>query len=330
MRAFSDAHVLMLTAQDTELDKVVGFEAGADDYVTKPFSVAELVGRVKAVLRRTRTRRDRRAPPRTVRRFGSLTLDALAREVKLDGATLELTRIEFDLLDTLTAAAARRVQPRAAARARVGRELVRRRPPGRRPRLQPAPQARRRPALPGLRLHGPRRRVPDGRRTVTQPAVAIALPPALEDGVVVWDPHGVVLDANAAIGRMLGVPSELLIGAPSDASRCSRPAAVRCRPSSTRPPAWSAPAAASSRSSACRTPTAARLGVRALGAAGRRQDRPVFTPITEAEAKARAAARIATIVDDSPDLVWMFDEPRADRVREPVGLGARSACARTS
>src|SRR6188472_3121698 len=53
VREFSDAHVLMLTAQDTELDKVVGFEAGADDYVTKPFSVAELVGRVKAVLRRT-------------------------------------------------------------------------------------------------------------------------------------------------------------------------------------------------------------------------------------------------------------------------------------
>ena len=52
VRSFSDAHVLMLTAQDTELDKVVGFEAGADDYVTKPFSVAELVGRVKAVLRR--------------------------------------------------------------------------------------------------------------------------------------------------------------------------------------------------------------------------------------------------------------------------------------
>ena len=64
MREFTDAHVLMLTAQDTELDKVVGFEAGADDYVTKPFSVAELVGRVKAVLRRAnssaKTRRRRR------------------------------------------------------------------------------------------------------------------------------------------------------------------------------------------------------------------------------------------------------------------------------
>ena len=74
----------MLTAQDTELDKVVGFEAGADDYVTKPFSVAELVGRVKAVLRRTSNGQPH-APRRDVRRFGSLTLDAPAREVMLDG-----------------------------------------------------------------------------------------------------------------------------------------------------------------------------------------------------------------------------------------------------
>jgi DNA-binding response OmpR family regulator len=105
VREFSDAHVLMLTAQDTELDKVVGFEAGADDYVTKPFSVAELVGRVKAVLRRhasTSTARIQ-VPANTVREFGSLTVDAPAREVKLDGVELELTRIEFDLLDTLTA-----------------------------------------------------------------------------------------------------------------------------------------------------------------------------------------------------------------------------------
>ncbi|MBE2317782.1 response regulator transcription factor [Solirubrobacter sp. CPCC 204708] len=104
VRSFSDAHVLMLTAQDTELDKVVGFEAGADDYVTKPFSVAELVGRVKAVLRRaTRTPATAPAAPATSRTFGSLTLDPLAREVTLDGQPLDLTRIEFDLLDTLTA-----------------------------------------------------------------------------------------------------------------------------------------------------------------------------------------------------------------------------------
>jgi DNA-binding response OmpR family regulator len=107
VREFSDAHVLMLTAQDTELDKVVGFEAGADDYVTKPFSVAELVGRVKAVLRRhasTATARVATAPKTNSRQFGALTVDAVAREAKLDGVELDLTRIEFDLLDTLTAA----------------------------------------------------------------------------------------------------------------------------------------------------------------------------------------------------------------------------------
>ena len=102
VREFSDAHVLMLTAQDTELDKVVGFEAGADDYVTKPFSVAELVGRVKAVLRRT-AGNTTNVRVTGERQFGSLTVDTCAREVKLDGVTLELTRIEFDLLDTLTA-----------------------------------------------------------------------------------------------------------------------------------------------------------------------------------------------------------------------------------
>src|SRR6478735_301124 len=79
VRQFSDAHVLMLTAQDTELDKVVGFEAGADDYVTKPFSVAELVGRVKAVLRRANRTPSAAAAPSLARRFGSLTLDPLAR-----------------------------------------------------------------------------------------------------------------------------------------------------------------------------------------------------------------------------------------------------------
>src|SRR4051812_36276058 len=69
VRSFSDAHVLMLTAQDTELDKVVGFEAGADDYVTKPFSIAELVGRVKAGLRRPRRTGTAPAPPPPPRRF---------------------------------------------------------------------------------------------------------------------------------------------------------------------------------------------------------------------------------------------------------------------
>ena len=109
VREFSDAHVLMLTAQDTELDKVVGFEAGADDYVTKPYSVAELVSRVKAVLRRTAGNAGHATPRNPdIRHSGGLTVDAPAREATLDGVTLDLTRIEFDLLDTLTA------QPRVA------------------------------------------------------------------------------------------------------------------------------------------------------------------------------------------------------------------------
>jgi DNA-binding response OmpR family regulator len=101
VRPHTEAHVLMLTAADTELDKVVGFDAGADDYVTKPFSVAELMGRVKAVLRR-----HRRDPG--LRRLGALAVDPLAREATLGGVPLELTRIEFDLLDTLSE------QPRVA------------------------------------------------------------------------------------------------------------------------------------------------------------------------------------------------------------------------
>src|SRR4051812_4858758 len=101
VRNFSDAHVLMLTAQDTELDKGVGFEAGADDSLPKPFPAAELVGRVKALLPRASRVAARHVTP--VRTFGALTVDPLAREVTLDGATLDLTRIEFDLLDPLTA-----------------------------------------------------------------------------------------------------------------------------------------------------------------------------------------------------------------------------------
>src|SRR4029079_14005321 len=92
VRSFSDAHVLMLTAQDTELDKVVGFEAGADDYVTKPFSIAELVGRCKARLRSVTSRPALLGAPvvpvSPVRTFCSLAVDPLAREVVLDGTTL--------------------------------------------------------------------------------------------------------------------------------------------------------------------------------------------------------------------------------------------------
>jgi DNA-binding response OmpR family regulator len=105
LREFSDAYVLMLTAQDSELDKVLGLNAGADDYVTKPFSTPEFLARVGALLRRPR-----RAPVREddTRRFGALVIHPGAREAVLDGEILDLTRTEFDLLNTLSG------QPRLA------------------------------------------------------------------------------------------------------------------------------------------------------------------------------------------------------------------------
>jgi two-component system response regulator MprA len=85
--------ILMLTARDTVSDRVAGFEAGADDYLVKPFSTAELVARVRALLRRAR---DRPAP--STRRVGDLELDATTHEVRRGGRVLRLTRREFDLL----------------------------------------------------------------------------------------------------------------------------------------------------------------------------------------------------------------------------------------
>jgi DNA-binding response OmpR family regulator len=102
IRAFSDVYVLMLTAKDGEVDKVVAFSAGADDYVTKPFSPAELVARVRALMRRPRATDGQDGDAR--RRFGPLVIDAGSRQVWLDGATLELTRTEFDLLEALSSA----------------------------------------------------------------------------------------------------------------------------------------------------------------------------------------------------------------------------------
>ena len=103
LREFSDAYVLMLTAQDTELDKVIGFDAGADDYITKPFSTPEFIARVQALLRRPR--RVHVVPAVTgeeTRTFGALVVNPAAREVCLDGRPLNLTRREFDLLDVLS------------------------------------------------------------------------------------------------------------------------------------------------------------------------------------------------------------------------------------
>jgi two-component system, OmpR family, response regulator RegX3 len=89
--------VIMLTARDIETDKVVGLTVGADDYVTKPFSMAELLARVKAVLRRATT-----APEATDRvEAGEVVLDVARHEVRVRGGTVELSPKEFDLLRVL-------------------------------------------------------------------------------------------------------------------------------------------------------------------------------------------------------------------------------------
>ena len=104
VRTFSDCHVLMLTARDDEIDKIVGLSVGADDYVTKPFSPRELVARVQAMLRRARTG-PAPAPARPDRELvvGDLVVDEAAREVRVGGEPVALTRIEFDLLAALAA-----------------------------------------------------------------------------------------------------------------------------------------------------------------------------------------------------------------------------------
>ena len=95
VRSRSAVPIIVLTAKDAEVDKVVGLEVGADDYVTKPFSMAELMSRVRAILRRRRLDREGAEP---VRRVGSLELDLVRHEVKIDGQTIRLTPSEFRLL----------------------------------------------------------------------------------------------------------------------------------------------------------------------------------------------------------------------------------------
>ena len=90
--------VLILTAKDDEVDKVVGFELGADDYVTKPFSVRELILRIKAVLKRGQVKKE---IVEVVRQFGDLKIDIESREVYVDNNQIVLTALEFKLLNQL-------------------------------------------------------------------------------------------------------------------------------------------------------------------------------------------------------------------------------------
>jgi DNA-binding response OmpR family regulator len=101
LRKASDVPIIMITARGEEIDRVVGLELGADDYVTKPFSVRELMARIKAVLRRAHSEDHENAQSTLLHGPGGLGLDVDARAVLVGGVALNLTRLEFDLLHHL-------------------------------------------------------------------------------------------------------------------------------------------------------------------------------------------------------------------------------------
>src|SRR5690625_7066262 len=96
IRAFSDCYVLITTARSGEVDRLVRLSAGAADYLTKPFSVRELVARVQAVLRRPRAESGS-ASSETVRTFGELEIDTTGQEVRLAGRAIALTPTEREI-----------------------------------------------------------------------------------------------------------------------------------------------------------------------------------------------------------------------------------------
>ena len=99
VRGFSDLPIIMVTARVEEVDRLIGLESGADDYLCKPFSVRELVARVKALLRRPRIG--------ISSKNSSLVIDEASHKVSLDGKEVELTPVEFRLLAALAAAPGR-------------------------------------------------------------------------------------------------------------------------------------------------------------------------------------------------------------------------------
>ncbi len=111
IRQFTDAYIIMLTARDDEVDKILGLSMGADDYIVKPFSPRELIARIRAMLRRPRSVPSPEGTGDTAAAtlvVGGLTVDLEARTVAVDGTPVEVTRTEFDIL------AAMAERPRAA------------------------------------------------------------------------------------------------------------------------------------------------------------------------------------------------------------------------
>ena len=126
LRAQIDTPVVMLTARDEEVDRIVGLEMGADDYLSKPFNPRELIARARAILRRTKDRGDKSetdpAPQRIT--VGDIELDSGARVVRRNGERLELTSVEFNFLEILLRAAGHVVTRERLAESVLGRSLT--------------------------------------------------------------------------------------------------------------------------------------------------------------------------------------------------------------
>ncbi len=97
IREFSDMPIIMLTAKDDDMDKILGLEYGADDYITKPFNILEVKARIKAILRRS-SKKETESKGAT---YGALTIDCDSRRVYIEGKEVNLTAKEFDVLELL-------------------------------------------------------------------------------------------------------------------------------------------------------------------------------------------------------------------------------------
>ncbi|MDA8305356.1 MAG: response regulator transcription factor [Deltaproteobacteria bacterium] len=126
LRSQLDTPVLMLTARDEEVDRIVGLEMGADDYLPKPFNPRELIARARAILRRTRDRHDRSAFPATPEMIavGDIEMDTGSRIVRRNGEKVDLTSVEFGCLEMLLRAAGHLVTREQLAEGVLGRSLT--------------------------------------------------------------------------------------------------------------------------------------------------------------------------------------------------------------
>lgn len=101
IREFSDVPVIMLTAKGDDMDKILGLEYGADDYITKPFNILEVKARIKAIMRRSKKKEAVQVEDPSIRTMGRMKIDTEGRRVYLDEKEINLTMKEFDLLAIL-------------------------------------------------------------------------------------------------------------------------------------------------------------------------------------------------------------------------------------